>query len=441
MREIRAEFGRDVRIERVSADLGRVAGPPVEDLARACDAGRIMFVRHLTTEIASFSPDELPPGYELAELILEELRDYPKALGRAGLDRQRGTGGSYYHLLQDALADRGVTVTRSGQEVVVSCFAGRRAVLLGLNRLEFSLSDWPGGRMRLAVGGAGVAVGFQAGGGDRDLRAGAAAGGKALDLGAAGWLDPDLCGSTGRRCGRWTPARWTRGCAATGGSTTWRRRPGGSSRQPGAVRRGGERHADGPGDECPDDARRRPRTCAAAGWRVVTLKGGGKNPLEGARRGWTCCAGVRRTARAATAPQPQRDHRDGPEALRTHEEAPGVIPGACSRPYTEESCWSADDALDLAGLDAGRADLHAGRGALDERPDRLDVGVEPPGRTSLDPADHRALPKRATLLPTVGCLPQTSHFLDMILRVQGLDTDRPCYMRADARPIGPAGPS
>src|SRR5690349_15778337 len=45
------------------------------------------------------------------------------------------------------------------------------------------------------------------------------------------------------------------------------------------------------------------------------------------------------------------------------------------------------------------------------------------------------LPKRATLLPNVGCLPQTSHFLDMILRVQGRDTDRPCYMGVSEPPI------
>ena len=41
-REIRGEFGRSVRIERVSGDLGRVVdGPAVGELARACDAGRI----------------------------------------------------------------------------------------------------------------------------------------------------------------------------------------------------------------------------------------------------------------------------------------------------------------------------------------------------------------------------------------------------------------
>src|SRR5262245_10169223 len=45
------------------------------------------------------------------------------------------------------------------------------------------------------------------------------------------------------------------------------------------------------------------------------------------------------------------------------------------------------------------------------------------------------LRRRATLLPNVGCLPQTSHFLDMILRVQGRDTDRPCYMGVFAPPI------
>jgi 23S rRNA (cytidine2498-2'-O)-methyltransferase len=92
VREVRGEFGREARIERVSGDLGRVTGPSAHEFARACDAGRIMFVRHLTTEIGSFA--ELPPSYELAELVLGELPDYPKALAVQAWTDGAGTGGS-----------------------------------------------------------------------------------------------------------------------------------------------------------------------------------------------------------------------------------------------------------------------------------------------------------------------------------------------------------
>ncbi len=89
VREIRGEFGGGVRIERVSADLGRIVsgGPSVEELAAACDRGRIIFVRHLTVELASFKPGEVPEAHELAELVLEGLPKHPTGGGGADLDR------------------------------------------------------------------------------------------------------------------------------------------------------------------------------------------------------------------------------------------------------------------------------------------------------------------------------------------------------------------
>ena len=152
VREIRGEFGGGVRIERVSADLGRIVsgGPSVEELAAACDRGRIIFVRHLTVELASFKPAEVPEAHELADLVLEGLSRHPQAVAVQTWTDGAGSGGSFYHLLEDALGSRGIAVTRSGQDVVVSCFVSAKTVVIGRNRLEYSLSDWPGGRMRLA---------------------------------------------------------------------------------------------------------------------------------------------------------------------------------------------------------------------------------------------------------------------------------------------------
>jgi hypothetical protein len=152
VREIREVFGPRVRVERVSGDLGRITenGPSVEELAEACGSGRIIFVRHLTQELASFKPGEVPEAHELAELILEELPGYPMGLSVQTWTDGAGTGGSYYHLLEEALGTRGIAVNRAGQDLVVSCFVSSKSVILGLNRLADSLSDWPGGRMRLA---------------------------------------------------------------------------------------------------------------------------------------------------------------------------------------------------------------------------------------------------------------------------------------------------
>ncbi|WP_406052807.1 SAM-dependent methyltransferase [Kribbella sp. NBC_00889] len=285
VREIRSEFGRGLRIERVSGDLGRIVdGPAVGELAAACDAGRIVFVRHLTTEIASF--DELPPDYELAELVLSALPDYPKALAVQAWTDGAGTGGSYYRRLEGALTERGVSVTRSGQEVVVSCFVGRRAVLLGLNRRSDSLSDWPGGRMRLARGEERVSRSeFKLEEAIATFGLELAPGGKAVDLGAS-------------------PGGWTR-ILRQHGQEVWSVDPGSLDQR--LKRDRGIHHAATTAgrffaenrvrfDVVVNDMRMdqvmsaRMMVDAAAhvrrgGLAIVTLKGGGKNPLDGARRG------------------------------------------------------------------------------------------------------------------------------------------------------------
>ena len=284
VREIRGEFGREVRIERIGGDIGRVTGPTVHELAQACDVGRIMFVRHLTVEIGSF--EELPPDYELAELVLDELPEYPKALAVQAWTDGACTGGSYYHRIEQALTDRGVTVTRSDQDYVVSCFVGRKAILLGLNRRADSLSDWPGGRMRLARGDERVSRSeFKLEEAIATFGLELPAHGKAVDLGAA-------------------PGGWTR-ILRQHGQEVW-------SVDPGALdpRLRGDRRihheATTAGrffaanrvrfDVAVNDMRMDQVTSArmmldAAGHlrrnalAIVTLKGGGKNPLDGARRG------------------------------------------------------------------------------------------------------------------------------------------------------------
>jgi 23S rRNA (cytidine2498-2'-O)-methyltransferase len=293
VREIREAFGGRVRVERVSGDLGRITenGPSVEELAEACGSGRIIFVRHLTVELASFKPGEVPEAHELAELILDDLPRHPQAVSVQTWTDGAGTGGSYYHLLEEALGSRGIAVSRAGQDVVVSCFVSAKSVILGLNRLQYSLSDWPGGRMRLARSDDRVSrsefkleeaiqtFGLDLGHGGEKV------GGKALDLGAS-------------------PGGWTR-ILRQQGLEVWSVDPGELDPRVTADRRVHHVKATAGNffrsnqvkfDVVVNDMRMDQVMSARVmldavphlrrgALAIVTLKGGGRNPLDSARRG------------------------------------------------------------------------------------------------------------------------------------------------------------
>jgi 23S rRNA (cytidine2498-2'-O)-methyltransferase len=288
VREIRAEFGGGVKVERVSADLGRIVsgGPSVEELAAACDRGRIIFVRHLTVELASFKPDEVPAAHELADLVLEGLPKHPQGVAVQTWTDGAGSGGSFYHLLAEALGARGIAVSRAGQDVVVSCFVSAKTVIFGLNRLEYSLSDWPGGRMRLARSDERVSRSeFKLEEAIQTFGIEVPAGGNGLDLGAS-------------------PGGWTR-ILRQHGLQMWSVDPGELDPRVTADRNvhhvattAGEffRHNRVRFDVVVNDMRMEQVMSARVmldavphlrrgALAIVTLKGGGKNPLDAARRG------------------------------------------------------------------------------------------------------------------------------------------------------------
>jgi 23S rRNA (cytidine2498-2'-O)-methyltransferase len=288
VRELRDVFGTRVRVERVSGDLGRITenAPSVEEFAEACGSGRIIFVRHLTMELASFKPNEVPEPHELAELILDELPRHPKALSVQTWTDGAGTGGSYYHLLEEALGARGIAVSRAGQDVVVSCFVSAKTVILGLNRLEDSLSDWPGGRMRLARSDDRVSRSeFKLEEAIQTFGLDLPQGGKALDLGAS-------------------PGGWTR-ILRQQGLEVWSVDPGDLDPRVAADRRVHHVKATAGNffrtnqvkfDVVVNDMRMDQVMSARVmldavpqlrrgALAIVTLKGGGRNPLDSARRG------------------------------------------------------------------------------------------------------------------------------------------------------------
>jgi 23S rRNA (cytidine2498-2'-O)-methyltransferase len=286
VREIREAFPGEHRFERLGAEVARLtdSAVPVGELAAACADGRIMFVRHLTVEVAGYRLDDLPTEPELATTLVEEIPGRSVAV-QAWIDGA-GTGGAYRRLIADALATRGIAAELSGQDVVVSGVAVGKQLLVGVNRLADSLSDWPGGRMRLARGDERVSRSeFKLEEAIATFGLDLPAGGKAVDLGAA-------------------PGGWTR-ILRRHGQEVWSVDPGSLDPRLRGDRRihheattagrffAGNRVRF---DVVVNDMRMdqvmsaRMMLDAAAhlrrgGLAIVTLKGGGKNPLDGARRG------------------------------------------------------------------------------------------------------------------------------------------------------------
>ncbi|MEU4195914.1 SAM-dependent methyltransferase [Kribbella sp. NPDC026611] len=286
VREIREAFPGEHRFERVGAEVARLADSAVsvEDLAAACDDGRIMFVRHLTVEVAGYPLDDLPTAQELATTLLEEITVRSVSV-QAWIDGA-GTGSHYRHLIADALTSRGISTELSGRDVVVSGIVAGKQLLLGVNRLADSLSDWPGGRMRLARGEDRVSRSeFKLEEAIATFGLELIPGGKAVDLGAS-------------------PGGWTR-ILRQHDQEVWSVDPGALDPRLQSDRRihheattagrffAGNRVRF---DVVVNDMRMDQVTSARmmldaadhlrrGGLAIVTLKGGGKNPLDGARRG------------------------------------------------------------------------------------------------------------------------------------------------------------
>lgn len=152
VKELRDEFGASLKVQRLGEDVGVIdaSGPSVAEVASACRRTLLPFIRHLTVELARV------PGADI-EAVVEAARGLDAPVGDLSLQvwvsGQAGFGyGSrdLFDRLSEDLQKRGCHVTRSGSPLVLSCCLTPAGVSLGLNTATDSLSDWPGGRMRLA---------------------------------------------------------------------------------------------------------------------------------------------------------------------------------------------------------------------------------------------------------------------------------------------------
>ncbi len=159
VRELTDEFGVALDVTRAAGDLALVSGDGVTAAAIAARCVRVplVFIRHVTNEVARLPKADLDtvaraaidaveqgaPGSGSDDKIAVQVwASGTPAFGYGPADAARA--------ITNALRANGYAVARAGVPTVLSCCITEDAVLLGVNESADSLSDWPGGRVRLA---------------------------------------------------------------------------------------------------------------------------------------------------------------------------------------------------------------------------------------------------------------------------------------------------
>lgn len=156
IRELESELGPEAAVEPLGPDMVLVTAPGLtaQEVADRCEEAPLVFPRHLTVESAL-----LDPGADLERVAETAVAVVREAGVGSGLAVQSWVSGRADHgfgpaQVFAAVADRlrrdGYEVARAGRAHVLSCCLTDRGVLLGLNETRDSLSDWPGGGVRLA---------------------------------------------------------------------------------------------------------------------------------------------------------------------------------------------------------------------------------------------------------------------------------------------------
>ena len=148
----------DARFTTLGPDLGAVEadGLAIGDLATMCRETPTIFIRHLMREIATIPASEMNDLDTVVDQTLEAWLALPL---RPAVSLQLWTSGEVHlpyrtdelrSALAEALTEEGHTVARSGQEQVLGLAITAEGASVGLTGTANTLSDWPGGRVRLA---------------------------------------------------------------------------------------------------------------------------------------------------------------------------------------------------------------------------------------------------------------------------------------------------
>ncbi len=156
IRELELELGPEAAVEPIGPETVVVTAPGLtaQEVADRCEEAPLVFPRHLTVESALLAPDaDLD---RIADAALEAVREagvesdiavQSWVSGRSGYDFGPAQA---FAAVADRLRGAGYEVARSGRFHTLSCCLTDRGVLLGVNETRDSLSDWPGGGVRLS---------------------------------------------------------------------------------------------------------------------------------------------------------------------------------------------------------------------------------------------------------------------------------------------------
>jgi 23S rRNA (cytidine2498-2'-O)-methyltransferase len=160
--EMRRHVPDLVEVRRVGAEAAIVetGGTTAPELAALVRRTPMLFTRHITAVVAEFDPASANPAeadfasvVDAVDAAIRELTGEPEvslqiwASGKVHYEFNRHEA---WQRAAQLLSDRGHQVSRAGSPVAVSiCYTPKTAVV-GVNRVEDSLSSWPGGEIRLS---------------------------------------------------------------------------------------------------------------------------------------------------------------------------------------------------------------------------------------------------------------------------------------------------
>ncbi|HEX3779431.1 MAG TPA: SAM-dependent methyltransferase [Pseudonocardiaceae bacterium] len=156
-RELRGAFPT-ASLERLGPDIGAlsVPGMSLSEVAELVRGRPIAFVRHLSEELRRIPVAEATPGAVAEAAVRVVGQRWPSGQdisvqcwvsGKSPVDYGSR---ELFESISTALAEQGYPVRRGGTDGVLSASVSNGAVSIGFAATADALSDWPGGRVRLA---------------------------------------------------------------------------------------------------------------------------------------------------------------------------------------------------------------------------------------------------------------------------------------------------
>jgi len=152
------ELFPDAAFAVLGPDLGAIEaeGLAIGDLASACREAPTVFIRHLMREVGTIplaAAGEIDQVVSTAVDTWTSLPLQPEASLQVWTSGESGVPWRTDALraaLAEALSAEGVQTARAGKSQVLGVVVSGDGISLGLNGAANALSDWPGGRVRLA---------------------------------------------------------------------------------------------------------------------------------------------------------------------------------------------------------------------------------------------------------------------------------------------------